>query len=447
VVVEFLSGARAGQRLSFDAPRTLRFGRHPDNDVAFDPQVDRDASGRHAELRMSHGGYRLFDLGSANGTIVAAQRLSPEGMAIEGPTEIAFGDAGPRCRVTVLSEAPGALDPITQREPIAPALGPEAFAPTGREQHFGAKTVAGMLDEALRRARARGRRQGLALAISVALAASVVGAAAAMLWRNRPTAMRKELIALVAAQATAGDAERAALQQRIDRLAQRLGGGVDVAKRNRDTVFLAVSRGGIPHGFCTAFAVAPKRLLTNAHCVDIVDELHRKGAKVDVVPNGGGPARAITAWKRARGFHASSNLIGTDVGWLEVETELPHRVAIAPPAALEALAAGDTMSTYGFPGRLNDLGAPEATYVTGVIGRVTTLDGKPGTPRERQLLQHSAFTSAGTSGSPLFDAEGRVIGINAGGYLDEGTASRPLPGYNYGLRIDLALTLLNEADE
>jgi S1-C subfamily serine protease len=111
------------------------------------------------------------------------------------------------------------------------------------------------------------------------------------------------------------------------------------------------------------------------------------------------------------------------------------------------VAAGDSMSTYGFPGRLADSGAPEATYVAGVIGRVTTLDGRPGTPADQQLLQHSAFTSAGTSGSPLFDAEGRVIGINAGGYVDDSAAGRPLPGYNFGMRIDLALALLNEEDK
>ena len=51
-------------------PRTVRFGRHPDNEVAFDAHADRDASSRHAELRLSLGGYRMFDLGSANGTIV-----------------------------------------------------------------------------------------------------------------------------------------------------------------------------------------------------------------------------------------------------------------------------------------------------------------------------------------------------------------------------------------
>ena len=37
----------------------------------------------------------------------------------------------------------------------------------------------------------------------------------------------------------------------------------------------------------------------------------------------------------------------------------------------------------------------------------------------------------------MFNVDGRVIGINTGGYLDRGDGSRPLTGYNFGMRIDL----------
>ena len=452
VVVEILDGARASQRLTFDAPRTVRFGRHPDNEVAFDAHADRDASSRHAELRLSLGGYRMFDLGSANGTIVDGRRLGTDGVSIESGAEVRFGAAGPRCYIGVLAEGAVVPETLYRTEPQADAsvgsVGPLTPATPVSARKFGAGTVAGIVDEALRRARTAGRRQGVSIAVAVAVAAAGVGAASALLMRGRPAAMKKELAALVAAQAGAGDAERTRLQQKIDKLAERLGRGVEIAKLNRGMVYLVVARAASgPDGFCTAFAATSNRLLTNAHCVQLADELRRKGAKIEIVPNGGGPARAVVRWKKAAGFHASSTQIGTDVGWLEIEGELPAHVTLAPKEAIDKIAAGDTMSTYGFPGRLADTGAPEATYVTGVIGRVTTLDGRPGGAAEQQLLQHSAFTSAGTSGSPLFDAEGRVIGINAGGYLDEGAAGRPLPGYNFGMRIDLAVTLLNEADE
>ncbi len=433
VLVEILDGARQGERLSFEAPRSLRFGRHPDNEIAFDAHADRDASSRHAELRLALGGYRLFDLASANGTLVEGRRIDADGAVIERPIEVRFGGAGPRCRLSVIAD--GAQVPP---QPMA-----ESAEPARR---FGAGTVAGIVDEALRRARKSGQRRGLVAALAVAIVASGVGAAIAL--RSRRAALRQELAALIDAQAGAGGAERAQLQQRIDQLAARLGRGVGIAKASRGTVFLVVARGSAgSDGFCTAFAVSARRLLTNAHCVQLAEELRRLGNKIEIVPNGGGPARPIVAWKRSTGFRPAQNRIGADVGWLAVDDDLTDLVRIAPKEVVELIAAGDTMSTYGFPGRLADTGAPEATYVAGVIGRVTTLEGRPGAPAEQQLLQHSAFTSAGTSGSPLFDAEGRVIGINAGGYVDDGAAGRPLPGYNFAMRIDLAATLLNEADQ
>jgi len=440
--VLILDGARAGHRFNFDTPRDLRFGRHPDNDVAFDANIDRDASTRHAELRLVGDGYWLFDLGSANGTFVDGVRLAPDGMLIDRAVEARFGAAGPTCRLEVTG-ARAEPPPTTIRDGVPREVAPPV--PQGRR--FGAGTVAGIVDEALRRARTSGRRQGVTVAIVVAVSAATIGAAAALLLRSRPAAMKRELAALVGAQAGANDAERARLQQKIDELAQRLGRGKEIPKANHGAVFLVVSRGASgPDGFCTAFAATPKRLLTNAHCVQLADELRRKGNKIEVVPNGGGPARPVVAMKKSSGFHASSSRIGADVGWFEVEGDLPDRVKLAPKEAAEAVSVGDAMSTYGFPGRLADTGAPEATYVAGVVGRITTLEGRPGSAAEQQLLQHSAFTSAGTSGSPLFDAEGRVIGINAGGYLDDGPTARPLPGYNFGMRIDLAYGLL-EADE
>jgi S1-C subfamily serine protease len=123
-------------------------------------------------------------------------------------------------------------------------------------------------------------------------------------------------------------------------------------------------------------------------------------------------------------------------------------VTLATRAEYEALATGDPMFTYGFPGRLSDTHAPEATFVAGVVGRITAIDGRPGDLGERQLVQHSAFTSGGTSGSPIFNAAGHVVAVNTGGYLDEGKLNKSaLAGYNFGMRIDLAQELLSEGDD
>ena len=129
--------------------------------------------------------------------------------------------------------------------------------------------------------------------------------------------------------------------------------------------------------------------------------------------------------RRVRGLRAAAAaVISPDVGWLKVDGTLPAKVTLATASEYEALATGDPMFTYGFPGRLADVSAPEATFVEGVVGRITTLDGRAGDVKEPRLIQHSAFTSGGTSGSPIFNAAGHVVAVNTGGYVDKVAGAR-----------------------
>lgn len=135
IVIEHLAGARAGQRQELD-PATferVRFGRHPDNEVAFDAHHDLDASLRHAELRHEPGGgWALVDVGSSNGTIVAGQRITRLAVAEGTPIEVAFGPDGPCVRLYVGDPAalPDVLPPPTRtRTPVAaPARRGQAIA-------------------------------------------------------------------------------------------------------------------------------------------------------------------------------------------------------------------------------------------------------------------------------------------------------------------------------
>ena len=75
------------------------------------------------------------------------------------------------------------------------------------------------------------------------------------------------------------------------------------------------------------------------------------------------------------------------------------------------------------------------------------------------LIQHSAFTTKGTSGSPVFGKEGRVIAVNSGYYRgiskvemkdpetgksDEVEISRDLSGYAFSVRIDPGISLMKQ---
>ena len=101
VVIDHVSGSRRGQRQELAAEARVRFGRHPECEVSFDPQRDIDASSRHAELRHVDAGWLLVDLGSSNGTYVDGHRVTETPVAQNVPVSIEFGPGGPRVRLIV----------------------------------------------------------------------------------------------------------------------------------------------------------------------------------------------------------------------------------------------------------------------------------------------------------------------------------------------------------
>jgi pSer/pThr/pTyr-binding forkhead associated (FHA) protein len=108
VVIDHIAGTRRGQRQELEAPTAggrVRFGRHPDCEVAFDPNRDIDASSRHAELRHLERGWVLVDLGSSNGTYVGGHRVTEAPVTQNVPFDLEFGPGGPRVRLFVGDDA------------------------------------------------------------------------------------------------------------------------------------------------------------------------------------------------------------------------------------------------------------------------------------------------------------------------------------------------------
>jgi hypothetical protein len=101
VVIDHVSGTRRGQRQELPVGTRIRFGRHPECEVSFDPHRDIDASSRHAELRTVDAGWVLVDLGSSNGTYVEGRRVTEAPVARNAPVSIDFGPGGPRVRLFV----------------------------------------------------------------------------------------------------------------------------------------------------------------------------------------------------------------------------------------------------------------------------------------------------------------------------------------------------------
>jgi pSer/pThr/pTyr-binding forkhead associated (FHA) protein len=105
VVIDHIAGSRRGQRQEFAAESRVRFGRHPECEVSFDPHRDIDASSRHAELRGVESGWVLVDLGSSNGTYAEGHRITESLVARNQPVNIEFGPGGPRVRLFVGDDA------------------------------------------------------------------------------------------------------------------------------------------------------------------------------------------------------------------------------------------------------------------------------------------------------------------------------------------------------
>ena len=444
VVLEMTAGSRLGERRELNLA-VIKIGRHPSNDIAFDPERDRDASSKHAELRVEGTRLTVYDLGSANGTFLDGRKVTGSAPVPSG-AELEFGFGGPRLRVTYEAGAASAIPPT--------AFGvPRAAEHAGK---VGQGTVRMMIEEALRRARGNEHRWRLLALVGAVVTVAAVGITVLALRPRGDTALRREMVRIMEQQHTAAEAERAELQKRLDEMASRLGkgaAGASVARANHDALYLVtVKTGGAEDGFCTAFGTSKDRLVTNAHCVHLAEDYRRRGGQIWVVQNGHPEVRfAVDKMRRISGFLPGGG-ISPDVGWLRVVGSLPSLATLAGPAEYQAVRTGDAMYSYGFPGRLADADAPEATFVEGVVGRVTTIDGRAGSVADTRLIQHSAFSSGGTSGSPIFNAAGKVVAVNTGGYSETvetkaGSSSRSLAGYNFGMRVDLVEQLFAESND
>lgn len=113
---KFLSGSRAGQVETFQKAY-LGLGRHPLSDVRFDAERDLDVSSRHAAIMRKSEGFVLQDLGSKNGTYVNGERLEGDRLLADGDV-IGFGAKGPALEFHIHTE-PGDAEPTATAEAAA----------------------------------------------------------------------------------------------------------------------------------------------------------------------------------------------------------------------------------------------------------------------------------------------------------------------------------------
>ncbi len=437
----------------------VRIGRAPDNDIVLDANNDREASGHHAELRREANTWHVVDLGSRNGTFVGGQRIDRR--QLNSGDEIALGSKGPRLRIEFVTPAVGPAvpgQPPAAQAPLAPAAGARVGQKTLAEMISAAVNAASarmrpgrtteihaMVERKVSEATASQRRTAYVLGAVLVVALGALGGL--IYWSTRSQndiqRLREEL-----AQMPPEDPRRKEIETRLGTLhPPNASFGRNLYDRSRKGIFmLAIGS----EGFCTAFAVRPSVLATNARCIH--EAKSRTGSVKAIENEGRGDVKFDVIDMRAHPSYRQGdpNTITPDVGVVTIRGRAAMVLELATQTELQAMGAGDDVYLIGFPDRLMDVSNPAATFLAAHIGRVTGAAGRPVPYKDNWLIQHDASSTRGTTGSPIFNGQGKVVAINAGEYLEEGEqkiAGRNIEvvkasPYKFGMRIDLVEGLI-----
>jgi S1-C subfamily serine protease len=451
---KFLSGARAGQVEAF-RKAYIGLGRHPLSDVRFDTERDLDVSSRHAAIVRKPDGFMLQDLGSRNGTFVNGQRIAGDTLLSDGDV-IGFGANGPALEFHVMAgdtdehAVPAAAEAMARRasaprEPIpaAPRRSSTAvrFAVEVARLRRTTKVLIALLLvtatafgwlqwQAARRAaelaRLQVRADSLMRAtqqVSSRFQTELQGVRDALTQSQAETArLRHELAG------SSGDASSVArLRRELEAAEERQRalmsavGGVDyraISHRNQDAVAMVIVEFSEAERFSgTAFSVDSNgTLVTNKHVL-VGEDGTRTPRRIAVIFSG-----SVQAWQ--------GEVLGVsqeaDIGVLRVRIKggTPRVTGLA--RSRQGLERGDPVAILGYPLGFDlpmeaqgQRAIAEPTLTVGTVSKALTA-----------VVQVDGYGAPGSSGSPIFDRTGQVVGVLYGGQSEsQGKIIYAVPAY------------------
>jgi S1-C subfamily serine protease len=458
----FRSGARAGDVVAF-TKHYIGLGRHPLSDVRFDAERDLDVSARHAAIVRRGDAFVLQDQGSKNGTFVNGARVTGESPLQDGDV-IACGEHGPAVEFHIV---PG--DEAATRGAEAAAARASRPRDIVAAQPAGPRRSSTRVRQALEIARGR-RTTRVLLAL---LLITLVGAGF-VFWqgsqsqrelaelRARADSLAREAAALAARfqgrladlQGALADAqsESARLRRELtdparddstvarlraeleaaERRQQSLMGAAAVdyraiAARNQDAVAMVMVEYTTGERYSgTAFAIdSGGVLVTNRHVL-YGDDGTRTPRRLGVI---------FTGSKQLWQARVIATADDADLALLKVDIRggTPRVAGLVADDARPQ--RGDPVAIIGYPLGFD---LPMDRLVTAPIAEPSLTAGTVSKTIE-SVLQVDGYGAPGSSGSPIFDRSGHVVGVLYGG--ERATQGRLI----YGVPARRVRQLLGEA--
>jgi S1-C subfamily serine protease len=434
IELRIVSGARSGHRDVFDKSY-IGIGRHPLSDLRFDAENDLDASTRHAAIVKTGTTFVLRDLGSTNGTYVNGEKLVGERTLNDGDA-LRFGVHGPEVSFHILRDegeviieavhAPAPPGPVREPAPTKRPEAPKAAAPAAAAPSGPSKTSVLRAEIHAQRSRYR------ALAVTVIVV--VIGAIVVVAWLGRTsktaiTSVQRErdsaLVELAALRRLAAQtdsvktalegalrternpARRAQLRTRLTTVTARgvaiqQAQGVDytaiLIANDRAVAVVSIRFPDSTMVTGTAFSVSTAgAMITNRHVVTGEHGQH----PLDIAIQFSGSSDVLPA----RLVRVSPD---ADLAVLQLESQGPFPAILGIAGA--PLVEGAPIAMIGFPGAVSPGGIHHAKLVTGSVTSVIP----------DSLYELDSFSGAGGSGSPIFDRDGHVVGVEFGGLVSSG---------------------------
>ena len=405
--IRIMTGARAGQVVHLDKPVVV-VGRQKDADLRFDPQKDVDVSGKHAEIRGLKDRYTVQDLGSTNGTFVNGEKIAGP-RELKNGDRIQFGGDGPDIEVRLHRVSRGNTE-----ERIAVAVKKQTRGLRNAMIAAAAVVVLGA-GGAWYAAQSAGNRRmeelSQLLRRNDSLSAMLQGVSAADPALVAQLRAKSQSLRDAMGRASSA-AERDSLKREIEsndaqlrRMAQ-----MDLSaihRRNAPAVAVLVSeiKGTAFAG--TGFAItADGLLLTNRH--NVLGENGDTASRVAV------KFVDTREWIPGRVVKISTDP-DEDLALIRLEGSGSYPVVDGVSAGANAV-EGEAVVTIGFP-----LGyeTPQEGEGNDFLAKATL---NPGTVSKRtsSVLQIDSFAAHGSSGSPVFDKLGQVVGVVYGGQREAG---------------------------